>query len=90
MHTISIAVTGKVQGVYYRQSTKEMAISLGVVGQVRNLKDGSVYIIATGVKEQLDKLISWCRVGPSKANITGLVVEELPLQLFENFSIERF
>lgn len=90
MLSISITVSGKVQGVYYRQSTKEMAISLGITGQVKNLKNGDVYIIATGVKEQLDKLVAWCRQGPSKANVTGLVVEELPLQQFERFSIERF
>ena len=90
MLTISITVSGKVQGVYYRQSTKEMAASLGITGQVKNLKDGSVYIVATGIKEQLDKLVTWCQQGPPKANITGLVVEELPLQSFGKFSIERF
>ena len=90
MFSISITVSGKVQGVYYRQSTKEMAISLGITGQVKNLKDGSVFIIATGIKEQLDKLVDWCRQGPSKANVISLVIEELPFQEFGKFSIERF
>lgn len=90
MFSISITVSGKVQGVYYRQSTKEMAISLGITGLVKNLKDGSVFIIATGIKEQLDKLVDWCRQGPSKANVTSLVIEELPFQEFGKFSIERF
>lgn len=90
MFSISITVSGKVQGVYYRQSTKEMAISLGITGQVKNLKDGSVFIIATGIREQLDKLVDWCRQGPSKANVKSLVIEELPFQEFGKFSIERF
>ena len=66
LQTISITVSGKVQGVFYRQSTKEMATSLGITGQVKNLSDGSVYIIATGTKEQLDKLVDWCRQGPRR------------------------
>lgn len=90
MFSISITVSGKVQGVYYRQSTKEMAISLGITGQVKNLKDGSVFIIATGIREQLNKLVDWCRQGPSKANVKSLVIEELPFQEFGKFSIERF
>ena len=90
MLTISITISGKVQGVYYRQSTKEMAVSLGITGHVKNLKDESVYIIATGVKEQLDKLVTWCRQGPPKANVTGLIIQKLSLRPFESFSIERF
>ena len=90
MLTISITVSGKVQGVYYRQSTKEMAASLGITGHIKNLKDESVYIIATGVKEQLDKLVAWCRQGPPKANVTSLIIQELSLQSFDRFSIERF
>lgn len=90
MPTISITVSGKVQGVYYRQSTKEMAASLGITGHIKNLKDESVYIIATGVKEQLDKLVAWCRQGPPRANVKGLIIQELSLQLFDRFSIKRF
>ena len=90
LQTISITVSGKVQGVFYRQSTKEMATSLGITGQVKNLSDGSVYIIATGTKEQLDKLVDWCRQGPPKAKVTSILVQELPFQHFGNFSIEHF
>jgi acylphosphatase len=90
MQTITITVSGKVQGVYYRQSTKEMATTLGITGYVKNLVDGNVYIVATGTKEQLDKLIAWCRQGPSKARVTGVEVQESPLLEFDGFSIQRF
>ena len=89
MPTISITVSGKVQGVYYRQSTRERAIELGITGTVKNLRDGSVHIIATGTKEQLDELTSWCSKGPVRAVIDTIEVKELPLQSFERFSIER-
>lgn len=87
--TISITVSGKVQGVYYRQSTRERAVELGITGTVQNLRDGSVYIIATGTKEQLDELTNWCSKGPIRAVIENIEVKELPFQSFERFSIER-
>ena len=89
MPTISITVSGKVQGVYYRQSTKGMAVALDITGKVKNLPDGSVYIIATGTSEQLDKLAIWCKQGPARASVTDLIILELPLQSFSKFSIER-
>ena len=89
MQTISITVSGKVQGVYYRQSTKERAIELNITGIVKNLRDGSVHIIATGTKKQLDELKNWCSKGPSRAVVENIEVKELPLQSFERFSIER-
>jgi acylphosphatase len=87
--TISILVKGKVQGVFYRQNTKEMAQRLGISGQVKNLPGGNVQVIATGTKEQLDKLIEWCRHGPSRAIVTDIHSEELPLQEFSHFTIVR-
>ncbi len=90
MQTITITVSGKVQGVYYRHSTKEMATTLGITGYVKNLVDGNVYIIATGTKEQLDKLAGWCRQGPTKASVAGIEVQESPLLQFDGFSIQRF
>jgi acylphosphatase len=88
--TYSITVSGKVQGVFYRQSTKEKAITLSITGSVMNKKNGDVEIIATGSKEKLDELIDWCRQGPPKAVVKNVIVKELPLQSFERFVIQRF
>ncbi len=90
MLTISITVSGKVQGVYYRQSTKETATALGITGEVKNMIDGSVSIVATGTKEQLAKLIAWCWQGPPKARVTGVQVQESDLLKFDRFSIQPF
>ena len=87
LQTISIVVSGKVQGVYYRQSTKEKALVIGVSGTVKNLKDGNVFIVATGTKEQLEQLSKWCKQGPPGANVVNVIVEDVPLMLFEKFSI---
>ena len=88
--TIPIAISGKVQGVYYRQSAKEKAVELGLTGEVRNLREGNVQIIATGTKEQLSVFSEWCKKGPPRAVVTGVEIIELPLRSFVHFSIVRF
>ena len=89
MQSLSIIVTGKVQGVWFRQSTKDKALELGITGEVSNQPDGAVKIIATGTKEQLSLFTDWCKQGPPKANVTNLDVEELTLQTFKSFTMER-
>lgn len=89
LKTVSIIVTGKVQGVWYRRSAKEKATELGVTGNVRNQPDGSVAILATGLTNQLDLFIEWCRQGPPGAQISSLDIKYLPLQHFDKFVIER-
>lgn len=89
LQTISIIVSGKVQGVYFRHSTREKATALGITGFVKNLPDRSVYIIATGIKEQLDDLAAWCRLGPPKAEVTDVQVLHETLQPFDRFTIWR-
>jgi len=87
--TISIIVKGKVQGVYYRQTTQEKATTLGIRGTVRNLPDRSVKIIATGEKAQLDKLLAWCRQGPSRAEVSSIECREEELRDFPDFRVLR-
>ena len=67
LQTISILVSGKVQGVFFRHSTREKATSLGVTGFVMNQPDDTVFIIATGTREKLEEMVAWCRLGPPKA-----------------------
>ena len=87
LQTISITIKGKVQGVFFRQSTKNIANQSAIKGEVKNLSNGNVQIIATGTKEQLDKLIEWCKKGPPRAEVTGVDVQEVSLQLFHHFKI---
>ncbi len=89
MKTISITVSGHVQGVFFRQTTREIAEQLDVKGQVENLPNGDVYLIATGEQSQLDKLVAWCRKGPAKAVVENIVVKELEARSFDRFSVIR-
>jgi acylphosphatase len=87
LKTFSITITGKVQGVFFRQSTRDIAKSLNITGQVKNLPDGSVEIIATGTPENLYHLVEWCKHGPPHAEVSGVHFEELPLAEFGRFAI---
>jgi acylphosphatase len=90
MKTMRIKVFGRVQGVFYRQSTQEKAHQLHLKGTVRNCEDDTVEIVATGNEEELNQLIAWCRKGPPRAKVTEVSTQELSLQQFYNFSIIRY
>lgn len=89
LQTIRIVIKGKVQGVFFRQSAKEKAIELNVHGNVKNLPDGTVEIIATASEKQLQELTQWCNHGPPRAVVTDIISTPLPLQPFSNFIIIR-
>jgi acylphosphatase len=74
---VKIIITGRVQGVFFRQKTKEEAENLNLVGWVKNTDDGKVMVEAQGVKECLDALISWLRAGPRLAEVKNIEVEWL-------------
>jgi acylphosphatase len=69
-----VLVSGKVQGVFFRSSTKDKAEELGISGWVRNLPDGRVEAILEGEKVDVDKMVDWCRKGPEYARVTGVEV----------------
>ena len=62
-----VFVRGKVQGVYFRQNTRIVATRHGVMGWVRNLKDGRVEAVLEGNKMDVNEVIEWCYAGPPKA-----------------------
>ena len=86
--TVHIKVTGLVQGVFFRKSTKLEAERLGLVGWVRNLKDKSVEIMATGGKSPLEDFCNWCKKGPPLSKVEVIEVDWLPVEEeFEGFAI---
>ena len=68
-------VAGKVQGVFFRASTREQATRLGLRGYARNLADGRVEVLAAGDSVALDTLADWLRHGPTHARVDALVRE---------------
>ena len=89
MKTVRLIIKGKVQGVFYRATAKDIADLLGIKGWVRNLPDNNVEITAIGPEEKLQKFIAWCRQGPPKAKVDDVVIEDLELKEFNGFRIIR-
>ncbi|WP_407522231.1 acylphosphatase [Lacibacter sp. MH-610] len=89
LKTISIIVSGKVQGVWYRKYTVDKATELGISGFVKNLPDDSVYILATGTDEQLNALVQWCYIGSPKSRVEKVEVKEEELQVMSGFVVRR-
>lgn len=88
----NIKVYGKVQGVFFRQYTKEKANELHIKGFVCNQSDGSVYIEAEGEEEGLSKFVVFARKGPEKACVDKIEIKEQALKEFKMFEIikERY
>lgn len=70
-----IFVSGRVQGVFFRSSTEEMAHFLNVFGWVRNTPDKRVELIVEGEKEKIEKLIEWLKKGPPLAKVENVEIK---------------
>jgi acylphosphatase len=83
-----IRVTGKVQGVFFRASTKSKADELDVKGMVCNEPDGSVYIEAEGSSKNVEQFIGWCTTGPPQAQVHRFDMKEAESKGYEDFQIQ--
>lgn len=72
MSAARFLVEGRVQGVFYRASTREQALALGLRGYARNLADGRVEVLAAGSDAALDALERWLWRGPERAQVSGM------------------
>ena len=85
---VRMIVHGRVQGVFFRDSTCRTANELGVEGMVRNLMDGTVEIVAEGEREFLDKLVNWAHHGPPASIVEKVdITYEDPVGEFFSFNI---
>lgn len=83
-----IFVSGRVQGVFFRENMRKHAISLGIKGWVKNLNDGRVEAVFEGEKEKVEKIIEWAKKGSIMARIDNLeIVKEEHKGEFSNFTI---
>lgn len=67
--TVRIEITGRVQGVGFRESLRAVATALTVNGWVRNCADGSVEAVLQGAEPDVERVIAWCHNGPPGANV---------------------
>jgi acylphosphatase len=86
---VVIHISGRVQGVFFRASTKEKADELSIKGTVKNNVDGSVTVHAEGDDVKMEKFMDWCSQGPPMARVEFCQVLEALPQNFTTFSITR-
>ena len=85
---VHLIVEGRVQGVWYRDSTRIKASELGIKGWVKNRRDGNVEIVAEGSETNIRKFVEWCHEGPPYAAVTKIT--ESPREFrneFKSFNI---
>ena len=71
-----VVVSGRVQGVWFRESCREQAVALGVSGRVRNCVDGTVEGVFEGPPAAVERLLTWCRTGPSRASVDSVTTTD--------------
>jgi len=84
-----VFVSGRVQGVYYRATTRDTARERGVDGWVRNLDDGRVEAVFEGPEADVESMLEWCHTGSPKARVDDVDVEYGDPGGLEGFEIRR-
>lgn len=69
-----LQIQGKVQGVFFRKSAKELAFRLSISGWIKNGEEGDVQCVIQGDHQALETFISWCKKGPPGANVTNVII----------------
>jgi acylphosphatase len=82
-----VLVSGRVQGVSFRDATRSQAEQLGLSGWVRNTQDGQVEAIFEGVPETVQQMIEWCKSGPSSADVEDVSVENEQPENLSGFEV---
>lgn len=87
---VRVRVEGRVQGVFFRESTRREALALGVSGWVRNRADGSVEALFEGDEKAVERAIAFVRRGPERARVLRVhVTDEAPVGECLGFEVER-
>lgn len=85
MPCLHLLISGRVQGVWFRESMRQEALKLGATGWVRNLPDGRVEAAICGDPDVLDALLAWTKRGPPLAKVASIDPSEIPEESFPGF-----
>lgn len=89
MATVHLMIKGIVQGVYYRASARDEAEKLGLTGWIKNTPEGNVEVVVTGSQDDINRYITWCWQGPSRAKVESVETKVLQEEQFDGFQIIR-
>ncbi len=77
---VSVRITGRVQGVFFRAETRKAALLVQVDGYVKNMTDGSVQALFQGSRDQIEKMLEWCRDGAPLSKVEGVNAQPVAIQ----------
>ena len=83
-----IQIKGKVQGVFFRKSTQEKALQLGITGWVQNEMDGSVLTEIEGTAEAIEQMETWLHHGSEQARVDEVIITEGDIKDYKDFQIK--
>ncbi len=89
MQTFHLLISGKVQGVFFRETSRRVAEKLNVKGWIKNTPDETVEVMITGEDNNVSDFIKWCRTGPERAKVKEVIVSQQPDAFFEKFEVRR-
>lgn len=87
MKCVHLIVSGKVQGVFFRDNTRRKAIELGLKGYTKNLVDGTVEVVAEGNENKINELIQFIKNNPGASNVEGVKVRHKEPENFKGFDV---
>ncbi len=87
METVHLLISGKVQGVFFRNSARKIAQKLNVTGWIKNRGDEKVEAVISGNEKDVNDFISWVKSGPEKAKVDEVLVSKQSITFFEKFEI---
>jgi acylphosphatase len=89
MQTVHLLISGKVQGVFFRETARKVAEKLDIKGWIKNTRDEKVEAMITGDEKEVNDFIKWCKTGPDRADVEEVIVSDQPETFFKEFEVKR-
>ena len=89
MKCAHLIVSGRVQGVFFRDNVRRKALELGLKGYAKNLPDGNVEVVAEGSENKLNGLIEFIKKGPGISRVKNIQIKHKEPENFKNFEIRH-
>ena len=89
MKTVHLLISGKVQGVFFRETSRKVAEKLNIKGWIKNTHDERVEALITGEENDVNNFIKWYKTGPERAKVKEVIVSKEPEIFFEEFEVKR-
>jgi acylphosphatase len=89
MQTVHLLITGRVQGVFFRETSRKVAEKLNIKGWIKNTADERVEAMITGEENDVNDFIKWCKIGPQNARVKEVMVSKEADTFFEDYEVRR-